>query len=371
MINTMQTLTLLSFSLLLFLSALPAQTRAQSFLDEFPGAAELLEQYSTFGSSNIPSQSAIEEMVSNVNKPTLTYSPTNSKPGDRVTLRIQDYGNPTDSSLITWFVDGALFSSGIGAKSISFNVGAIGTTSTVYAEITRRSGSVEQTAPVVVGASHVDILWEAVDAQVPPFYKGKALPSWDTIIKTYALPEVYGTEGQQIPRSEFVYTWKKNQSAIDLNPQSGYGKDNVYVLADFARKQHVVGVDISHASSGTSSFDSISVKLHDPETVLYEKHPLQGIIFERAIPATVNQPISSGSLRIVAYPFGIDKRSRGDISYTWKLNGRTLNNTGVMSAGEIPLVASDSPGISTVSVETRNKTKPLQTTSGLLRINVE
>jgi hypothetical protein len=76
-------------------------------------------------------------------------------------------------------------------------------------------------------------------------------------------------------------------------------------------------------------------------------------------------------MRVVAYPFGIDSRDRADISRTWKLNGRTLNNTSLMSVGEISLVASDSRGASTVYVETKNKTKPLQTTSGLLRINVE
>ncbi|MEX0933173.1 MAG: hypothetical protein WDZ74_00325 [Candidatus Paceibacterota bacterium] len=356
-------------TLTFFLIGVPTVATAQSSFEDFPGAEELLEQYSNFGDRFSPS--SIEDMVTNVNPLTLTYSPVNTKPGDRVTIRIQDFGKPTDSLFINWYIDGVLFSSGLGINSIAFNVGPAGVVSTVYAEITKNTGSVERTTPVIVGASHMDILWEAVDAQVPPFYKGKALPSWDTIIKTYAIPEVYSAENQQIPRSTFVYTWSKNQSPIDLNPQSGYGKDNVYVLADFARKRHTVGVDIFHANSGVSSFSSVAVKLHDAETLLYEKHPLEGVIFERALPPLVSQARSSGSLRVVAYPFGMDARNRGDVEFSWKLNGRTLSNTGTMRNGEIPLVSSEQGGISTIVVEARNREKPLQSSTGSLRINVE
>lgn len=352
-----------------FLIGVPTVATAQSNFEDFPGAEELLEQYSNFGDRFSPS--AIEDMVTNANPLTLTYSPANIKPGDRVTIRIQDYGKPVDFSLINWYVDGVLFSSGVGIKSIAFNVGESGTVSTVYAEVATSLGSIERTAPVVLGSSYIDILWEAIDAKTHPFYKGKALPSWDTIIKAYAVPQAYNTTGQQTPSSAFVYTWKKNQRATDLSPQSGYGKDSVYVLADFARKQHAVGVDISHAGSGLTSFNSVSVKLHDPETLLYEKHPLQGVIFERVLPQQVSQPRSSGSLRVVAYPFGMDARNRGDVIFNWKLNGRALNNTNAMRTGEIPLASSERSGISTILVEAKNEAKPLQSTKGSLRINVE
>jgi hypothetical protein len=363
-------LSLFIFVFLSFLYGLPVQIKAQSSPNELSGAAELLEQFllSEDGTFDSPS---IQELVSNSNPLTLTYSPKNIKPGDRITVRIQDYGKPTDFLSIRWYVDGELFSSGVGIKTISFTAGAPGAVSTVYAEITKSSGSIERTAPIVVGASYIDILWEAVDVKTPPFYKGKMLPSWDTIVRAHAVPEVYSAEGQQIPSSVFVYKWKKNLSAIDLGPQSGYGKDSVYMLADFTRKQHVVGADISHSGFGFNSFNSVAIRLHDASTLLYEKHPLQGIIFEKALPSVVTQTVSSGSLRIVAYPFGLDARNSGDISHTWKLNGRTLNNNSLMNRGEISLVASDSKGVSTISVETRNKTKPLQSTSGRLRINIE
>jgi|GEM_PF-704678 len=371
MIKNVQTLQLLSLIFVLLLCGTPAQTQAQSFLDEMPSAAELLEQYSNFGAEGGSGAFSIEELVSSQNPLGLTYSPASIKPGDRVTISIQDYGNPTDSLFINWYVDGVLFSSGIGIKSIAFNAGPVGTVSTVYAEVTKKSGSVERTAPVVIGPSYIDILWEAVDAQVPPFYKGKALPSWDTIIKTFAIPEVYSAENQQTPRSSFVYTWEKNGRATDLSLQSGYGKDSVYALADFARKQHRIGVEISHSSLGLTSSGSVSIKLHDPETLLYEKHPLQGIIFERTLPLQVSQPRSSGSLRVVAYPFGMDARNRRDVVFSWKLNGRTLNNTGTMRNGEIPLVSSEQGGISSIQVEVTNETKPLQSTKGSLNIKVE
>lgn len=349
----------------------PIQAAAQSVFEDFPGAEELLQQFTNLNGEDGLSTTLLEELVTNRNPPTLKYSPANPGPNERVTITVQSYGASHDSSLINWYVDGALFSSGMGATTIGFSTRNIGSVSEVYAEIVDSSGRIVRTPITPIGPSHIDILWEAVDASTHPFYKGKALPSWDTIIKTYAVPEMYAGTGIKMAPSTLEYTWKKNQSALDLNEQSGYGKSAVYVLADFSRKQHRVGVELLHAATGTTSEKSVSIKLHDPEVLLYEKHPLQGVVFERALPAQVSQARSSGSLRVMTYPFGMDARNRGDIMFSWKLNGRPLNNTSVMRTGEIPLVSSEQAGVSTVLVETRNETKPLQSTKGSLRINVE
>lgn len=357
--------------LTLFLLNVPTEAHAQSGSEDFSIVEEMLKQYTDLTGEDGVSTTLLDDLMANRNPPTLQYSPTNPGPGERVTVSLQRLGTSYNSSLVNWYVDDVLFSSGVGVTKISFSVGNIGSASRVYAELVDSTGMIARSAVVSIGATHVDILWEAMDAKTHPFYKGKALPSWDTIIKSYAIPEIYTNVGQRIPPETFEYTWKKNQSPLDLNEQSGYGKEAVFVLADFTRKQHRVGVELLHADSGTNSSKSTSVKLHDPQILLYEKHPLQGVIFERILPTQVSQPRSNGSLSIATYPFGMDARNRGDVAFTWKLNGRTLSNTGTMHSGEIPLVSSERGGISSIVVEARNEKKPLQTTGGSLRINVQ
>lgn len=355
--------------LCVLLLLVPLTARAQSYFEDFPGATELLEGLLS-GDEGLTS-TLLEDVISTQNPRALVYSPENPEPGERVTVSIQDYGRPSISSNISWFVDGELFSSGVGATSISFPVKEVGLTTEVYAQIVSSLGTIETTAPIVIGASYVDMLWEAIDADVPPFYKGKALPSWDTIVRLYAVPEIYNASGQQIPASTLVYTWDKNGRPNDLNPQSGYGKSSVFALADFARKQHLFGVSLLHSNTGITSRNRVAIKLQDPEILFYEKHPLGGIIFERALPETIERPATGGGTRVVAYPFGLDNRNKDNISFIWRLNNRIINNTNEMKRGEIPLVSNGSKGVSNVSVEIKSGTKALQSAEKTLRVNIE
>lgn len=356
---------------LFFLYSLPTHLSAQTYFDDLPGASALLELLEMSGEGGGLSTFLMEELVSNQNPLQLSYTPLNPGPHERVTVSITDHGRPTGSASINWYVNGALYSTGTGMNRISLEMGESGEVFSVFAEISRPGGTMERTTTVVLGASHVDILWEAIDTKTPPFYKGKALASWDTIVRAYVVPEIYAPGGQRLSSSGLEYTWSKNQRPNDLNNQSGYGKESVFVLADFTRKQHVIGVDILHANTGISARAFAPVRLRDSEMLLYEKHPLQGVILERALPNEVNQASEGGNLRVVAYPYGLDSRNRMDVTFKWSLNGRTLQNTGEMNLGEIPLASSGTRGVSAVTVEARNTSKPLQSAKGGLRVIVE
>jgi len=371
MIKSMKMFSLLLL-IMLFISN-PVAVCAQSSFEDFPTATELMNQLMGDGINDIGGlTSELLQGVTSQTPLTLVSSPTNPKPGETITITMSDYGQSTSSANIDWYVDNELFSSGIGIKSISFKASDIGIVNTIHANVTRSNGQVQTTAPITVGASYVDILWEAIDAKTLPFYKGKALPSWDTIIKAYVIPEVYSASGVRVPASTFVYTWKKNQRAIDLSAQSGYGKQSAFVLADFARKQHLVSVNLSNETAAVTAGNTVAVKLYDPQILLYEKRPLDGIIFERSLSGEIAQPRANSALRIVAYPFGLDSRSGANVSFKWWLNGRSLTNSGTMYTGEIPLISNNTQrGTSTVSLEVTNWEKPLQSAKGSIKIDVE
>lgn len=358
----------LSFSLCFFLM-FPPSTLAQSDAElleflEFLEAQD--DNLNLFGTSSL-----IENITTAQNPRNLSHSPSTIKPGDRVTVSLVDYGRSASALQTDWYVNGRLHTSGIGIREISLTAGRPGVATTVYVDVFSLSGIPERTAPITIGAAHVDLLWEAVDAKAPPFYKGKALPSWDTIIKLHAVPEMYGSGGVSVPPSTFVYTWEKNSRLNDLNNQSGYGKDSAFALVDFTRKRHHFRASVSNTSHGISSGGSVTVGLRDPEVFLYEKHPLGGVIFERALTQEVTQPAAGGSLLLVAYPFGLDSRNKNNVSYEWKMNGRTINNTAGMMRGEIPLISSGTAGSTNIYVNIKNDQKSLQVAETALRVLVE
>ncbi len=68
------------------------------------------------------------------------------------------------------------------------------------------------------------LLWQADDSYVPPFYKGKAMPSAESSIKVVALPEI--RNGSTIVSVQnMTYSWQKDYNK-DVN-DSGYGNRNV------------------------------------------------------------------------------------------------------------------------------------------------
>jgi len=312
----------------------------------------------------------IDEIVAARNPRTLSYSPGSPEPGERVTVEIVDHGRPTSSLLINWHINGELFSSGIGARSISFVVGEVGTVSEVYAEVVSPLGIPERTPPITIGASYLDLLWEAFDADAPPFYKGRTLPSWDSIVRVHVIPTVYSGAGTRIQPGTFVYTWEKNARRADLSAQSGYGRDNVFVLADFTRRSHLITVSLANVAKGVSVSRSVGIRLHDPEILLYEKHPLGGVIFERALTSEVARPADGSALRIVAYPFGMDARSRERMRYEWRVDGRRLTNTAAMNRGEISLIP-EGRGTSRLEVRVNNDERMLQSGEELIRITTQ
>lgn len=312
----------------------------------------------------------IEQMIREQNPLTLSYSPRNPGPGETVTVRIEWAGRHAPASLVHWYVNGELFSSGRGAQSISFTVGEVGEVSTIYAEVVPNVGTPDRTLPLVIGASYVDMLWEAFGTDTPPFYKGKALPSWDSIVRVHVIPRVYSAAGTRIDPGTFIYTWEKNARRADLHNQSGYGRDSVFVLADFARRTHRVTVFLQNEAVGTQVIESIEIRLHDPEILLYEKHPLGGVIFERALSSEIAHPADGSVLRIVAYPFGMSPRNRESILFTWSVNGRRLDNTAAMNRGEIFLTP-EGVGTSRLEVSVSNDEEPLQSDEKTIRVTIQ
>src|SRR3989344_5564313 len=121
-------------------------------------------------STTVSAQSASDILVNIV--------PPNPAPHENTTIVLKSYVNNLDAAMITWSLDGKTVASAIGKKSFSFTAPAAGIEASVVVTVTLPDGPVE--TKINIKPSVMVLLWQANDSYVPPFYKGKALPTPDS-----------------------------------------------------------------------------------------------------------------------------------------------------------------------------------------------
>lgn len=127
--------------------------------------------------------------------------PTDPKPGETVTLTAKSYGSDINQSVVSWSYNGKVIASGTGRTSVSVVTPASGAVGTVT--VTVNSPGLQQGgATLTLRPGSLDLLWEAVDAYTPPFYKGKALLPVGGAVKLTAIP------APSAPRN-LSYNWSK------------------------------------------------------------------------------------------------------------------------------------------------------------------
>src|SRR3989344_3819496 len=159
------------------------------------------------------------------------------EPLENVNITLSSYANNLDIVLISWFVDGKSAASGTGRKSFSLKAPAAGGETLVLVKIDFPEGEIELRFPV--RPSNTLLLWQAIDSYVPPFYRGKALPSPDSRIKVVAMPEIKIGSGIA-NASDMAYSWKLDYTNDQAG--SGYGKSFFIFNNDFLEKSNSVPV---------------------------------------------------------------------------------------------------------------------------------
>lgn len=298
----------------------------------------------------------------------LQVSPRTPGANEEITVAVSGFGSNLNEFFYTWTVNGTRVASGYGVTSIQTIVGDVGERTHINVSMQTRDGNTVERGTVLVPQS-IDILWEAVDAHTSPFYRGKALPSYDSTIKLTALSSLYDQSGVAVNPSSVTYRWEKNGRGGSLAQYSGYGGNTAQMTANFSRREHRASVEIIDDARSIRAFKSVNITLHDPDVVFYERHPLNGIEYENALTDTIT---TNESLRIIAEPYYMDQNSPFDISYTWTMNNSTLTNQPQMDRGEIQLIAEpDQRGRSLLEVEARNDSRILQNDSQTLEIEIE
>jgi len=162
--------------------------------------------------------------------------------------------------------------------------------------------------------STVELIWES-HSYVPPLYQGKALYPIGGEVTVYALPPAALGNPNTL-----TYTWKR-EGIVD-GAQSGVGKRSFTFSGSQFGESPLVSVQVSDGSA--SEFGSVRVLQTGPFVRFYQNKPLEGIVFERALPRNI--VTTEKNFDIEAYPFFFTATSRTDssLSYTWSANGTKL-----------------------------------------------
>jgi hypothetical protein len=204
----------------------------------------------------------------------VNMSPENPAPNENVNITLNSYANNLDSVLISWSVNGKNISSGIGKKTFSLNAPNAGGNTSVVATIALPDGTVN--ANITIKPSAMILLWQAKDSYVPPFYKGKAMPSPESSVRIIAMPEI-----KSVDPKNMTYSWKRDYTNnVD---GSGYGKNSFTFVTDYLDDSSNVSVVASTTDQKYSSQANISVSNYKPQIIFYRNDINMGTLWEQAL----------------------------------------------------------------------------------------
>ena len=286
----------------------------------------------------------------------VNIAPANPAPYENVTITLSSFAANLDSVNIVWLVDGKTALSGIGKKSFSITAKAVNTETNIEARIFLPDGEIDKR--ITIKPSVMVLLWQANDSYVPPFYKGKALPTADSEIKVVAMPEITVNDVLVNPKN-MTYSWKQDYK--NMQNASGYGKNFFTYINDYLENSSQVGVTASTLDQKYQSEASINIATNNPpEIVFYKKDVKMGMVWEQALS---NGHLIQGEEIIVAEPYFISPKDwrRPELVYYWSLDGRSVNVLNYLK-NFMPLKAeAGTSGISKLKLEIENTDKIFQT----------
>lgn len=281
-------------------------------------------------------------------------NPDFPRPGESATISITSYINNLDKSEIKWYVNNSLEKEGTGEKKFTFKMGALGENKLIKVVINKDTGGTV-TKIFNLNPTEVDLIYE-VNTYTPPFYNGKSWFTKQSTVKVVAIPRMLDKANKLIPPEEYTYTWRVDGSVVQN--KSGFGKNIFVYNSPLISRDISISVEVSPKSSNNTAKSSIFLPYQDPLILGYEKNPIYGIIFERAILG--NYYLNRDEITFEAIPyFFTTNNSFTNLDFEWRMNGEKFLSTNKINEATFR-VEEDQKGQSSIFVKANNKDKMLQ-----------
>ena len=290
--------------------------------------------------------------------------PQNPGPNETVTIYLKSFSFNIDTAYIEWSVDNIAQKGGIGVTSFKVITKGLGERTRVVATITP-TNSIPVTKNISITPMSVDLIWQATDSIVPPFYKGKAMPTSESKIKVVALPQIVSVAGSRIAPEILVYNWEEGYQKKQAS--SGYGKNFFFTEMDYLNTRKNILVDVSSRDGGSSTSGETVVTPVNPELRLYASSPLYVPLTNTELADSFTVSTSDISIVAMLYFFSPGNPSSSLLEYKWQLNGSPIGTPAIPNALFLHR-ESNSAGTATLELAVTNITKLFQ--SGTARLNL-
>jgi len=299
------------------------------------------------------------------NEITLDVNPVNPDAFENTTITLQTFAVDIDLYYITWFVNKEEVVSGFGKKSLNVPIGQYGESTFVEILIKAKDGRIVRKT-INLRPATVDVLWEAFDSYVPPFYQGKALPSRGAILKVTAIPNLVIGDNY-IDHKKLDYTWKWNYRVKDTS--SGYNKQFMGIKNLFTNLEEVLSVEVQNTAGTIRGEGETRVTLREPEIIFYNTFPQSSQNnISRALTTLNSKTNTPSSIGIAPYFFSIRPGSSPDLLiYKWLANDEVIasNKKTLKNLLSIEL---NSKGTTEIKASIQHPTEDFQTARGLMNI---
>lgn len=290
-------------------------------------------------------------------------SPQNPGAFQEVTLRTTSDYIDLNRYNASWYVDGRKIAGGIGERTIKVKTRNYGQRTTVVILIQLPDTLIKKTFSFE--PQDMTIMWEAVDAYVPPFYEGKKLPPREGILKAVAIPNFKTADGRSFKSQNGVYRWERNGNVIA--EASGYGKDSFSFKNNNIRSSEEMTVTASDISGNHEATQVIDVQTYQPKILFYEKNGRTGITSPFS---KLTLDLTGDQSTVVAEPyfFSVVNNDPNTLGYTWTMNGNTFNLADINNKRTLTLQNPGGSGTANLGLALKNPNSLFQEVAANLKV---
>ncbi len=248
---------------------------------------------------------------------TISVSPAAPAPYNSVTLTPVAGQIDTARATMTVTVAGSEVYKG-NAKPIAIKLGAAGATLGVVVRMQVGASTYKQTLSIT--PQDVVLVAEPL-ASAPPLYAGKPLVPLGGSVRVVAMADLRSAPGARLDPTTLAYTWSVD--GVTLDSASGIGKRSIIVDSPLQYRSSAIEVRVTSPSGALAAADSLDLVASDPTLRIYERDPLLGILFDRALGSSYTLNGSEATLYGAAYSF---PTALGAPVLRWFLNGTAVQN---------------------------------------------
>lgn len=285
--------------------------------------------------------------------------PTNPNPGENFLIKLSSFSVDINRSNISWISGGVSKKSGVGLKSFNQTSPSDGSNITITAIIETQDG-INIQKQITVSSKSMDVLWEVKDGYVPPFYKGKALPTSESRIKVSAMPNKNTLE-------TYIAKWKLNSVILDGGANTG--KMSFEYRNSYLKESDEISLEIGSLSNTINTKKIIYIPISEPSILFYKIDGALGTLYNKSLNSMIE--MDKNTLIVSAEPYYFSPKSirDGQLTFKWKVNNSPITTPKKKNILELAFEGGKN-GRAEIGLDITSETKLLLSRSAKAPVNI-